>query len=261
MDVRKVVDGLERDQVFDIRGAWPWLVVDRTGDFDELIGRPMKQWDAIRGRTRHYVQAERKVPEDGPDQPIVDLMCDMLLGLASDGEDVPRMLLWAMHLEAYILPGGRPECWGGSPAGWDEAIYSWKHIPEGELHRQLYDSFKAEVLEPQKRVDAIWKETTGHDDAWCEDPSLRTEWDELLWEWRLREIWIEPAHYIQPGYERILRREWWRRWRERLDPEEAARIGTPLPYGRKVRHSLDEITAVDLLPPFHEVADLPQEPT
>lgn len=259
MDAKTFVDGMERNQIHRFIGSWPWLVADRTGDFNVLIGRPMMQWDAIRQRTANYIEAERKVAPDGPDQPVVDLTRDLLLGLASDGEDVPRMLLWAMHLEDYILPGGRPEYWGGALADWEEEIRSWKHKPERELHSQLYDSFKAEVLEPQERVDVIWKETVGYDDAWCENPSLRTEWDEVLWEWSLREIWIEPAYYIQPGYERVLRREWWRRWRERLGPEEAARIGAPLPHGRNVRHSLDEITAVDLLPPFHDVAALPQE--
>ncbi|MFQ6554309.1 hypothetical protein AAD018_018355 [Aestuariibius insulae] len=250
---------LEKTQLLRLRGSWPWIVADRTGDFDAVIGRPMTKWDAIRQRTKDYIASVRRIPPDAPSQDAADLTRDLLLRLASDGEDVSRMLLWAMHLEAYILPGGRPECWGGAPADWDEAIYSWKNIPEGELHRQLYDSFKVEVLEPQKRVDAIWKETTGHDDAWCEDPSLRTEWDEVLWDWKLGSIWIEPAHYIQPGYERVLRREWWRRWRERLGPEEAARIGAPLPSGRNVLLSLDEVTAVDLLPPFHEVANLSQE--
>ena len=257
MNTETLLDSLDREQLFSLRGSWPWLVADRTGDFGELLGRPMTKWDAIRQRTKTIIDAEKSVPNDGPDQPLVDLARDLLLGLASDGEDVPRMLTWAMSLDKDVLHGVLPDQWGGSEADWASEIGSWKHWPEGSLHRRMHDSFMQEVLEPQKRVEEIWMAGLSDKDDWCEDPSRRTEWDRVLWDWRLGEIWIDPAYYIQPGYEKMLRREWWRRWRERLGPEEAARIGAPLEDRKYVPRSLDEVMSIDLLPPFDTIAAPP----
>ncbi|MFP7675511.1 hypothetical protein ACG74X_19355 [Marivita sp. S0852] len=256
MDVKTFVAALEKRQLLRLRGSWSWLIADRTGDFQEFLGRPMTKWDAIRRRTKAFIGAEKLVPTDGPNQPIADLMRDLLLGLAAEGEDVPRMLIWAMSLDATLLPGSKPDYWKGAPTDWDEEISSWKHLPEGSAHRQLYDSFKREVLLPAKRIRTV-PGAGYYDDDWCEDPSLRSEWDQVLWDWFLSRVWIDPIVYAAQGYDKMLRREWWRRWRERLGPEKAAEIGAPLEGRRGTPHSLDEIMSIDLLPPFETVAAPP----
>ena len=64
--------------------------------------------------------------------------------------------------------------------------------------------------------------------------------------------------YLIQGYDVVLRREWWRRARERIGSEAAAEVGAPLEHNsRGLPRSLDEITSIDLLPPFDTVAAPP----
>lgn len=257
VEAKAFIDRLDREQLFALVGSWAWLVADRTGDFQEFIGRPMTKWDAIRQRTKVFIEAEKDVPEDGPDQPIVDLMRDLLLGLAADGEDVPRMLTWAMSVDEYVLFGIVPDRWGGSEQDWESEITSWSDGSEGSLQKRIYDSFVQEVLGPEKRIREVRMAGYNDKDDWCNDPSLRSEWDQVLWDWTLGRIWIEPAYYVLPGFGRMMRREWWRRWRERLGPIDAALIGAPLENRYGPPRSLDEVTSINILPPFDTVAAPP----
>lgn len=251
------INDLTKAQILGLTGSISWIAADRTADFQPFIGRPVTRPDAVRRWVRTYIDGQRNFDPAATDQVMVDLMRDCLTGLARDGEDVPRLLTWAMSLDEVLLPGPLPERWRGAHMDREAEMALWRDAPAGSLHRQLHDTAAAEVTVPLRQLRAV----AGDMDAWCEDPSRRTAWDEELWEFFLGRVWIDPAVYVEQGYEMMLRREWWRRWSARLGPEEAARVGAPLEHPEHGPPlSLDAVHLIRVLPPFADVAMLPKGP-
>ena len=180
MEAKSFIDRMSREQISSLIGSWAWIVADRTGGFQEFLGRPMTKWDAIRERTKFFIAAKQVIPGDASDQIAIDLMRSLLHDLASDGEDVPRMLTWAMSLDDVVFFGSPPNRWNGSERDWDEEITSWKHWPDEDVRHQLYGSFSQQVLEPRKRIREARMAGLNDKDDCCEDPSLRSEWDQIF---------------------------------------------------------------------------------
>ncbi|MCK5013692.1 MAG: hypothetical protein KAS66_07720 [Candidatus Omnitrophica bacterium] len=201
---------------------WLWICTDRVGEFDDLIGRPLKDVDFMKGRTKTYLDFKYTIDPDASDELDVTSFQELLLDLEAHGENVDRLYDWALCLSEELQPTNARS----AVSYWERTFVRFAHgrreaafrLDEDKLE-EIILSYIENVLKPCVDLSQRQKESEA---LWLSSPDRRGDFDNILWECFFSEVNVDPAVYVVVGYREVRLREWWRKMRTNLSAEERA---------------------------------------
>lgn len=201
---------------------WLWICTDRVGEFDDLIGRPLKDVDFMKGRTKTYLDFKYAIDPDASDELDVTSFQELLLDLEAHGENIDRLYDWAFCVSEEMQPTSA----GVAMSYWERTFVRFAHgrreaasrLDEDKLE-EIVLSYIENVLKPRIDLSRRQKES---ESLWLSSPDRRGDFDNVLWECFFSEVNVDPAVNLVVGYGEVRLREWWRKMRTNLSAEERA---------------------------------------
>jgi hypothetical protein len=248
------------EQLRSFSSQWLWICTDRVGEFDDLIGRPLKDVDFMKECTKTYLDFKYAIDPGASDRLDVTSFQELLLDLEANGENVDRLYDWALCMSEEMQPTSA----GMAMSYWKRTFDRFAHgrreaasrLKEDKLE-EIIISYKKNVLKPCVALSQRQKESEA---LWMSNPERRGDFDSILWGCFFSEVNVDPAAYVVVGYREVRLREWWRQMRTNLSTEELAglyaeqaalRIG---PTSSIEDFALYDYAILDGFPVFEDVA-------
>lgn len=199
---------------------WFWICTDRVLEFDDLIERPIKDVDFMKGCTKRYLDFKYALAPDAPMKFSVTKFQELLLDLEAHGEDVDRLYDWAFCLTEYL----QPESAQMAMSFWKRTFVRFAQGRREVASRLDEDKLREIIRSYIKNVQEPWadlsRQRRASEALWLSSPYRRGDFDNVLWEYFFSRVDTDPAICFVAGYRDTRLREWWREMRTNLSAEE-----------------------------------------